>query len=51
MDINNFENYTITKLNEELRKHGHPLSRKINNKFRVKTQALKELKDHYTFYH
>ena len=42
---------SVTKIVEELVKHGHPSSRKINNKFRVKEQAIKELKEHYNKFH
>jgi hypothetical protein len=51
INIHEIENETSTKINQELAKHGHKLSRKINNKFRVKAQAIEELKQHYIKFH
>jgi len=40
------------KLNDELSRHGHPKSRKMqNNKFRNTEQALSELLEHYHYFH
>jgi hypothetical protein len=40
------------RLNEELSRHGHPKSRKMqNNKFRNTEQALSELLEHYRYFH
>lgn len=46
---NNF--FSLTQINEELKRHGHPKFKKINGKSRSISQAKLELKDHLINYH
>ena len=54
-ELNNSNMFlTQTQINEELKHHGHPKSRRNkdrNKTMRTRTQALMELKTHYLSYH
>ena len=40
-----------SEVNIELQKHNHPITRKINNKWRTSKEAIQELLNHYNYSH